>query len=99
MISYAIQDLLGLCEQKKGKDNKAIIASNIMYIVGQYPRFLRYTAPVSPAWLSGLKAVMWIRLPNEMFQIVVHRKKAFIEEIISFSKWIWKTYFFKVTPV
>merc|ERR1712038_1547882 len=24
-----------------GKDNKAIIASNIMYIVGQYPRFLR----------------------------------------------------------
>lgn len=37
----AIRDLLGLCEQKKGKDNKAIIASNIMYIVGQYPRFLR----------------------------------------------------------
>ena len=26
---------------KRGKDNKAIIASNIMYIVGQYPRFLR----------------------------------------------------------
>ena len=36
-----IKDLLGMCEQKKGKDNKAIIASNIMYIVGQYPRFLR----------------------------------------------------------
>lgn len=35
------QELLGLCEQKRGKDNKAIIASNIMYIVGQYPRFLR----------------------------------------------------------
>ena len=35
------QDLLGLCEMKRGKDNKAIIASNIMYIVGQYPRFLR----------------------------------------------------------
>ena len=31
-----------MCEQKKGKDNKAIVASNIMYIVGQYPRFLRY---------------------------------------------------------
>ena len=38
---FVSQDLLGLCEQKKGKDNKAIIASNIMYIVGQYPRFLR----------------------------------------------------------
>lgn len=36
-----IKDLLLLCEQKRGKDNKAIIASNIMYVVGQYPRFLR----------------------------------------------------------
>jgi len=36
-----IRDLLGLCEQKKGKDNKAVIASNIMYVVGQYPRFLK----------------------------------------------------------
>ncbi|XP_076311781.1 exportin-1-like isoform X2 [Tachypleus tridentatus] len=36
-----IKDLLSLCELKKGKDNKAIIASNIMYVVGQYPRFLR----------------------------------------------------------
>jgi len=36
-----IKELLGLCEQKRGKDNKAIIASNIMYVVGQYPRFLR----------------------------------------------------------
>lgn len=26
-----IKDLLGLCEQKRGKDNKAVIASNIMY--------------------------------------------------------------------
>ena len=39
---FIIQDLLGLCEMKRGKDNKAIIASNIMYIVGQYPRFLRF---------------------------------------------------------
>ncbi|ODQ63898.1 hypothetical protein NADFUDRAFT_52886 [Nadsonia fulvescens var. elongata DSM 6958] len=36
-----IKDLLGLTEQKRGKDNKAVVASNIMYIVGQYPRFLR----------------------------------------------------------
>lgn len=36
-----IKDLLGLCELKRGKDNKAVIASNIMYVVGQYPRFLR----------------------------------------------------------
>ncbi|GLE00729.1 hypothetical protein PINS_up009517 [Pythium insidiosum] len=36
-----IKDLLGLCEMKRGKDNKAVVASNIMYVVGQYPRFLR----------------------------------------------------------
>lgn len=28
-------DLLQMCEQAKGKNNKAVIASNIMYIVGQ----------------------------------------------------------------
>ncbi|ORY74870.1 Crm1-K1 [Protomyces lactucae-debilis] len=36
-----IKDLLGLTEMKRGKDNKAVCASNIMYIVGQYPRFLK----------------------------------------------------------
>ena len=36
-----IRDLLKLCEEQRGKDNKAVVASNIMYIVGQYPRFLR----------------------------------------------------------
>jgi len=40
-LVMVIKELLGLCEVKRGKDNKAIIASNIMYIVGQYPRFLR----------------------------------------------------------
>eukprot|EP00357_Protocruzia_adherens_P031388 CAMPEP_0115046264 /NCGR_PEP_ID=MMETSP0216-20121206/48648_1 /TAXON_ID=223996 /ORGANISM="Protocruzia adherens, Strain Boccale" /LENGTH=1097 /DNA_ID=CAMNT_0002429317 /DNA_START=4965 /DNA_END=8258 /DNA_ORIENTATION=- len=36
-----IKDLLNLCEGKRGKDNKAVVASNIMYVVGQYPRFLK----------------------------------------------------------
>eukprot|EP00124_Ichthyophonus_hoferi_P001094 Ihof_evm13s50 gene=Ihof_evmTU13s50 len=36
-----IKYLLMLVELKRGKDNKAVVASNIMYIVGQYPRFLR----------------------------------------------------------
>ena len=35
-----IRVLLSLCEIIKGKGNKAICASNIMYVVGQYPRFL-----------------------------------------------------------
>lgn len=36
-----VRELLGLCEAKSGKDNKAVVASNIMYVVGQYPRFLK----------------------------------------------------------
>ncbi|PIO55409.1 hypothetical protein TELCIR_23205 [Teladorsagia circumcincta] len=32
-LVLVIRDLLGLCEQKRGKDNKAVIASNIMYVV------------------------------------------------------------------
>ena len=48
-----IKELLGLCEQKRGKDNKAIVASNIMYIVGQYPRFLRYIHVVAQHYLPS----------------------------------------------
>eukprot|EP01088_Endostelium_zonatum_P019434 TRINITY_DN6707_c0_g1_i1.p1 TRINITY_DN6707_c0_g1~~TRINITY_DN6707_c0_g1_i1.p1 ORF type:complete len:1027 (-),score=229.71 TRINITY_DN6707_c0_g1_i1:91-2766(-) len=40
-LVHVIRELLELCDVKRGKDNKAVIASNIMYIVGQYPRFLR----------------------------------------------------------
>ena len=44
-----LQELLGLCEVKRGKHHKAIIASDIMYIVGQYPRFLRCACLVAHA--------------------------------------------------
>lgn len=40
-LVQVIKDLLSLCEMKRGKENKAVVASNIMYVVGQYPRFLR----------------------------------------------------------
>ncbi|KAJ1985367.1 Karyopherin transporter [Dimargaris verticillata] len=40
-LVIVIKDLLALCEMKRGKDNKAVVASNIMYVVGQYPRFLK----------------------------------------------------------
>jgi exportin-1 len=40
-LVIVIKDLLRLCENEKKKDDKAVVASNIMYIVGQYPRFLR----------------------------------------------------------
>jgi exportin-1 len=40
-VVTVIKELLSLVEMKRGKDHKAIIAANIMYVVGQYPRFLR----------------------------------------------------------
>lgn len=39
-IVMVIKHLLNLCEMKKGKVNKATVAGDIMYVVGQYPRFL-----------------------------------------------------------
>lgn len=40
-VVHVIKDLLALCEGKRGKENKAVVASNIMYVVMQYPRFLK----------------------------------------------------------
>eukprot|EP00922_Rhytidocystis_sp_ex-Travisia-forbesii_P020155 GHVS01029706.1.p1 GENE.GHVS01029706.1~~GHVS01029706.1.p1 ORF type:complete len:1123 (+),score=166.78 GHVS01029706.1:69-3437(+) len=40
-LVHVIKNLLSLCEMKRGKENKAVVAANIMYVVGQYPRFLR----------------------------------------------------------
>ncbi len=40
-LILVVKDLLMLTEIKQGKPNKAVIASDIMYVVGQYPRFLR----------------------------------------------------------
>ena len=40
ILVQIIKELLTLSEKERTKDNKAIVASNIMYIVGQYPRFL-----------------------------------------------------------
>ncbi|KAH9974285.1 hypothetical protein BGW80DRAFT_1444897 [Lactifluus volemus] len=41
MFTPSIKNLLSLCEIKRHKDNKAAVSSNIIDIVGQYPRFLK----------------------------------------------------------
>ncbi|KAI0060843.1 hypothetical protein BV25DRAFT_1917398 [Artomyces pyxidatus] len=38
---HVVKNLLALAELRRGKDDKVVVASNIMYIVGQYPRFLK----------------------------------------------------------
>lgn len=40
-LSTVLTGLLTFTGLKRGKDNKAVVASNIMYIIGQYPRYLR----------------------------------------------------------
>ena len=40
-LVHVIKDLLTLCEGKRGKENKAVVATNIMYVVMQYSRFMR----------------------------------------------------------
>mmetsp|Transcript_27745 Transcript_27745/g.27617 ORF Transcript_27745/g.27617 Transcript_27745/m.27617 type:complete len:104 (+) Transcript_27745:1078-1389(+) len=39
-VVTVIKELLNLVDKKKGKDNKALVAADIMYVVGQFPRFL-----------------------------------------------------------
>ena len=39
-VVSVVKELLKLCEKTQGKSNKAIIASDIMYVVGQFPNFL-----------------------------------------------------------
>lgn len=52
-----IKDLLGLCEQKRGKDNKAVIASNIMYDPKPCSRLCGVSAPS----VGGLtRYVSWV---------------------------------------
>mmetsp|Transcript_14742 Transcript_14742/g.44368 ORF Transcript_14742/g.44368 Transcript_14742/m.44368 type:complete len:1072 (-) Transcript_14742:108-3323(-) len=63
-----IKDLLSLCEIKRGKDNKAVIASNIMYVVGQYPRFLN-------AHWKFLKTVV-----NKLFEFM-HEKHPGVQDM------------------
>eukprot|EP00968_Pinguiococcus_pyrenoidosus_P001113 scaffold48_cov311-Pinguiococcus_pyrenoidosus.AAC.308 len=63
-----IRDLLSLCELKRGKDNKAVIASNIMYVVGQYPGFLR-------AHWKFLKTVV-----NKLFEFM-HEKHPGVQDM------------------
>jgi len=40
-LIYVVKELLAMCEGKRGKPNKAVVATNIMYVVMQYPRFLK----------------------------------------------------------
>lgn len=39
-LVHVLKNLLWFCEAKRGKGNKAIVASMVMYVYSQYPKFL-----------------------------------------------------------
>lgn len=39
-VVSVVKELLNLCEKTQGKGNKALVAADIMYVVGQFPSFL-----------------------------------------------------------
>lgn len=39
-VVSVVKELLNLCEKTSGKSNKALVAADIMYVVGQFPNFL-----------------------------------------------------------
>lgn len=39
-VVSVVKELLTLCEKAQGKSKKAIVASDIMYVVGSFPNFL-----------------------------------------------------------
>lgn len=41
LLTIVIEWLMQMCNVQRGNDDDAIVASNVMYVVGRYPRFLR----------------------------------------------------------
>uniref|UniRef100_A0A6N2K5A2 Exportin-1 C-terminal domain-containing protein n=1 Tax=Salix viminalis TaxID=40686 RepID=A0A6N2K5A2_SALVM len=84
-LVMVIRDLLNLCEITKGKDNKAVIASNIMYVVGQYPRFLRahwkFLKTVDMACDTFLKIVQ--KCKRKFVIVQVGESEPFVSELLS----------------
>jgi len=100
-----LKNLLYLCELKKEKKNKAIIASNIMFVVGQYPRFLKthwkfcktvieklFEFVTEPMDIPGFKDMI-----SDTFLIIGREcgeyisKDLYLERKI-FIKWIFESY-------
>ncbi|XP_049851621.1 exportin-1-like [Schistocerca gregaria] len=40
-LVHVVRKLIEFCNEMRSKDDRAIIAANIMYVVGQYPQFLK----------------------------------------------------------
>ena len=63
-VVSVVKELLNLCEKKTGKANKALVASNIMYVVGQFPNFLNKHWPFLKTVIKKLNEFMHEKHPG-----------------------------------
>ena len=63
-IVQVVKELLNLCEKKQGKSNKALVASDIMYVVGSFPAFLIGHWPFLKTVIKKLNEFMHERHPG-----------------------------------
>lgn len=63
-VVTVIKELLNLCEKTMGKSNKALVAADIMYVVGQFPRFLCSHWPFLKTVIKKLNEFMHEKHPG-----------------------------------
>lgn len=63
-VVQVVKELLNLCEKKTGKSNKALVASDIMYVVGSFPTFLTGHWPFLKTVIKKLNEFMHEKHPG-----------------------------------
>jgi exportin-1 len=63
-VVTVVKELLNLCEKTLGKNNKALVASDIMYVVGQFPNFLTSHWPFLKTVIRKLNEFMHEKHPG-----------------------------------
>jgi exportin-1 len=63
-VVSVVKELLNLCEKTSGKTNKALVAANIMYVVGQFPNFLTGHWPFLKTVIKKLNEFMHEKHPG-----------------------------------
>lgn len=63
-VVAVVKELLNLCEKTQGKSNKALVASDIMYVVGQFPKFLTGHWPFLMTVIKKLNEFMHEKHPG-----------------------------------
>jgi exportin-1 len=63
-VVSVVKELLNLCEKTQGKSNKALVAADIMYVVGQFPKFLTGHWPFLKTVVKKLNEFMHEKHPG-----------------------------------